>query len=241
MIEFAPAKKPAVKFLLILLSAFVLIFPSCVKKRSEMATLLYKKTHNKIFKDASPDSFKVVFQQVFNQQKINLSHPDFILDFYEKNHFNPVFVLNHLYNGDLGKVSSYLDSAGEHGLSPGMFQSEQLKAMIAKFNAKPGIKTLDEAYHDMAELELTAANSLINYTNALQFGVINPKAVYQRYFLTTRRPDSLSMLNVFHIADMQSYLNSIQPKDPQYLALQKALKAGYVRRQKCRLKRPKDF
>jgi murein L,D-transpeptidase YcbB/YkuD len=226
MTECAPAKRPAVKFLIILLSALVLTLPACIKKRPEMATMLFKKTHNKIFKDASPDSFKVVFEQVFNQKKAGLNHPDFILDFYEKNHFNPVFVLNHLYNGDLGKLTGYLDRAGEHGLSPEMFQSEQLKALIAKFYAKPGIKTLDEAYHDMAELELGASNSLINYSNAMQFGAINPRKIYERYFLSTREPDSLSMLNVFHIADMQSYLNSIQPNDPQYIALQKSLKYG---------------
>ena len=75
-----------------------------------MATLLYKKTHNKIFKDASPDSFKVVFEQVFKHKKDHIKHADFIKDFYEKNHFMPVFVLNHLYNGDLEKVAAYLDS-----------------------------------------------------------------------------------------------------------------------------------
>ena len=228
MIEFAPAKKPAVKFLLILLSVFILIFPACRKKRPEMATRLFKETHNKLFKDASPDSFKVVFEQVFNQKKAALGHPDFILDFYAKNNFNPVFVLNHLYNGDLDKVTGYLDHADEHGLNAAMFQSDQLKALVARFRAKPGAKTLNEAYHDMAEVELTAANSLINYSNALQFGVINPKNIYQRYFLSTRRPDSLSMLNVFHIGDMETFLNSIQPKDPQYLALQRSLKAGLL-------------
>jgi L,D-transpeptidase YcbB len=217
MIEFAPARKRAVKFLLILLSAFVLTLPACRKKRSAMATLLFKQTHNKIFKDASPDSFKVVFEQVFNQKKATLTHAWFIEDFYAKSHFNPVFVLNHLYNGDLDKLADSLDHADEHGLNAEMFQSAGLKATIAKFYAKPGVKTLDEAYHDMAELEITAANSLINYSNALQFGAINPRNIYERYFLSTREPDSLSMVNVFHIADMQSYLNSIQPKDPQYL------------------------
>jgi murein L,D-transpeptidase YcbB/YkuD len=225
MIKFAPAKRPAVKFFIILLSALILTLPGC-KKRSEMATMLFKKTHNKIFKDASPDSFKVVFEEVFNQKKAGLTHPDFILDFYEKNHFNPVFVLNHLYNGDLDKLTNYLDRAGEHGLNAEMFQSDQLKALIARFHAKPGIKTLNEAYHDMAELELAASNSLIGYSNAMQFGAINPRSIYQRYFLSTRQPDSLSMLNVFHIGDMQSYLDSVQPNDPQYLALQKALKTG---------------
>jgi murein L,D-transpeptidase YcbB/YkuD len=228
MTDIAPAKKPSAKFLIILLSAIVLTFSGCVKKRSAIATFLFKQTHNKIYKDASADSFKVVFEQVFREEKDGLKNADFIKDFYQKNNYTPVFVMNHLYNGDLDKVTAYLDQAGDHGLTPEMFQSEQLKALVAKFSAKPGIKNLDEAYRDMAQLELAASNSLISYSNALQFGVINPRGIYQRYFLSTRRPDSLSMLNVFHIGDMDSYLQSIQPKDPQYLALQKALKAGFV-------------
>jgi murein L,D-transpeptidase YcbB/YkuD len=226
MIKFAPAKNPAVKLSIILLCAFLMIFQGCIKKRSAMATLLYKKTHNKIFKDASPDSFKVVFERVFKQRKSALSHPALIMDFYEKTQFTPVFVLNHLYNGDLDTLAAYLDRSDEHGLNPGMFQSDELKALIAKFRTKPGIKTLNEAYYDMAELELAAANSLIEYSNALQFGAINPRNIYQRYYLTTREPDSLSMVRVFHIGNMGTYLNSIQPNDPQYLALQRVLKDG---------------
>jgi murein L,D-transpeptidase YcbB/YkuD len=67
------------------------------------------------------------------------------------------------------------------------------------------------------------ANSLINYSSALQFGVLSPKRIYARYYTDTKRPDSVSMLRVFSIANLKNYLDSIQPKDPQYLSLQKAL------------------
>lgn len=193
-----------------------------------MATILFKKTHNKIFKDASPDSFAVVLNKVFRQRKDQLTHGDIIIDFYRKNHFTPVFTLNHVYNGDLGLAATYFAHADEHGLNAEMFQAAELNEALSKFDAQPGFKTLNEAYEAIAELELTAANSLINYSNALQFGVINPKGIYQRYFLNTARPDSSSMIKVFHIGNMQEYLSGLQPTDPQYLALQKSLKAGVL-------------
>jgi murein L,D-transpeptidase YcbB/YkuD len=37
----------------------------------------------------------------------------------------------------------------------------------------------------------------------------------------------MGMLHIFHISNMKAYLDSIQPKDPQYLALQKALSEKY--------------
>jgi len=109
-----------------------------------------------------------------------------------------------------------------------MFMADSLKALISKFYAENGIKDINEAYKDMAELELFASASLINYSNALQFGVVNPKKIFQRYFLETKLPDSASMVKVFNIKNMTTYLDSLQPDDPQYFALQKALADGYA-------------
>ena len=228
MIIFAPVKKNTVVFFLFILPALILTLPSCKKKRSEMAILLYKKTHNKVFKDATPEGFSVVFKKVFDAERSKLSHADVIYDFYKKNGYNPEFVMSHLFNGDLATADDYFMHADEQGLSAEMFQAKELRRLISGLTNKNDVKTLDDVYHDMAELEITAANSLINYTNALQYGVINPKYIYQRYFLATKRPDSISMVQVFHIGKMQEYLDSIQPKSPEYIALQNALKIGFT-------------
>src|SRR6185437_2919991 len=226
MIKFTPVKKTAATVLILIFSVFLLTFQSCKKKRSDMANLLYKKTHNKVFKDVTPEGFSDVFQKMLLSEKSKLSYADFMISYYEKNDFEPEFVMNHLFNNDLTTVDNYYQKAGEHGLSAEMFQEDEIRTLINKFLAKKGIKTLDEAYHDMAELEIAAANSLINYSNSLQYGVINPKWIYQRYFIATKRPDSSSIIRVFRINNMQAYLDSIQPKAPQYLALQKALMSG---------------
>jgi murein L,D-transpeptidase YcbB/YkuD len=228
MIRLNPVKKFTVAFLIFFLPALILTFQSCKKKRSEMANVLFKKTHNKVFRDVTPEGFAEVFKKVFNDRKSKLKHADFIIDYYEKNDFKPVFTMDHLFNGDLAKADDYYMHADEHGLNAEMFQAEEVKGLVDRFMAKKGIKTLNEAYRDMAGLEIVAANSLINYSNALQYGAINPKSIFQRYFTATRRPDSISMLRVFHIGNMQNYLDSIQPKDPQYIALQNSLKIGFM-------------
>ena len=228
MTIFAPVKKNNVVFFLFILPALILTLQSCKKKRSEMANVLYKKTHNKVFKDATPEGFSVVFKKVFDDERSKLSHADIIYDHYKRNDYKPVFVMDHLFNGDLATADDYYMHANEHGLNAEMFQADELKGLIAGLTNKNSIKTLDDAYYQMARVEITAANSLINYTNDLQYGVVNPKYIYQRYFLATKLPDSISMGQVFHIGNMRNYLDSIQPKSPEYTALQNALKIGFT-------------
>jgi murein L,D-transpeptidase YcbB/YkuD len=220
----------ALPALIFVLFIALLTFQSCKKKRSEMANVLFKKTHNKVFRDVTPAGFSEAFKKAFANEKRKLSHADFIISYYENNNYEPELIMDHLFNNDLTKAVDYFMHADEHGLNAEMFRAEQLKVLIRKFTTKGGIKTLDEAYHDMAELELTSASSMINYTNALQYGVISPKNIYHRYFMATKQPDSASMSKVFHIGNMQNYLDSIQPKDPEYITLQKALKSGFEAR-----------
>ena len=217
-------------FTLALLSGLLLLtYQSCKRKRSEMGQVLYKHTHNSVFKSVDPDEFAVVFKRVLATNRSKMSNPDFMSHYYAANGYEPVFVLYHLWDGDLETMLSYYKKAGDHGLDPGLFKPEQIADAVSKFSAAKGtIKNTREAYYAMAKLELLLANSLINYSSDLQFGVISPRKLYSRYFIKTARPDSVSMGRVFDIEDMHAYLDSIQPKSPEYLALQKAYLDGFV-------------
>jgi len=187
-----------------------------------MANILYKKTKNKVFKKLEPDAFADVFKNVLDSERSKLKNPDLIISYYDQNDYDPIFMMQHLQNDDFKTMISYYDKANENGLDSNMFQVAQIRALVSKFYNKKAIKTVDEAYHDMAELELLTANSLINYSNALQYGIVNPKKIYSRYFTVTARPDTNSMMKVFRGGSLKTYLDSIQPVDPQYKALQQA-------------------
>jgi len=191
-----------------------------------MGRILFTKTQNKVFKDVTTEGFTAVFKKVLSDQKANMSNSKIIVAYYEQHDYDPVFLMEHLTNDDLKNLPAYYDKVNEHGLDPKIFQTEKLKMLLAKFYNKTDIKTTDEAYQDMALLELTIANSLINYSNALQFGVMNPRRIYANYFTDTKHPDSIAMNHVFQVKNLKVFLDSIQPKNPQYLALQKALATG---------------
>ncbi|MES2277450.1 MAG: L,D-transpeptidase family protein [Bacteroidota bacterium] len=215
-------------FALCLLLTLTITFQSCKKSRSDMGKTLFLKTKNKVFKDVTPEGFTPIFQEVLAQQKSKLNNAAIISAYYQSNEFDPTLVMDHFPNDDVKAILNCYNKANQHGLDPRIFQTAEIDTLLHRFYNKKGIKNLNEAYRDIAQLELLLANSLINYSNAMQYGVINPRKIYARYFTQTKRPDSIFMNHVFAVTNFKSYLDSIQPTDPQYLAIQKSLQDGYT-------------
>ena len=91
------------------------------------------------------------------------------------------YLLNSVHNKEILSVLEKIEKCNKIFI--------QIDALIKKVDAKKEIKTLDEAYRAIAELELLTANSLIKYSNAMKYGVLNPKKIYARYYVETKRPD----------------------------------------------------
>ncbi|MDR6944260.1 L,D-transpeptidase family protein [Mucilaginibacter pocheonensis] len=225
---FAFLKKTTVLVWLCALFTILLVFQSCKKKHSEIADRLFEATQNEVFKDIDPDTLAETLKKEISERKLKIANASVIESYFRENDYQPIFVINHLFNGDLDILPEYYDKISEHGLDKTPYHSEAIKALIAKLHNKTAIKTTAEAYHDLAELELLSTSSLIKYANALQYGVINPKKIYSRYFTATKRPDTTFMKHALKANDIKSYLDSIQPADPQYKALQKAFLSNAV-------------
>ncbi|WP_432709450.1 L,D-transpeptidase family protein [Pedobacter sp.] len=213
---------------LIILFLALATLQSCKKSRSDIGQVLFKETKNKVYKGIETDAFIAVFKKTLEEKKSMLRNPKLITAFYESNDFDPVLVTSHLPDEQLKTLSTYLTQANTHGLDPQIFSAPTLSGLVEKVYDKKAIKTVEEAYKTIAELELLTANSLIDYSNAMQYGMISPRRIYASYYTETDRPDSVSMMRVFAVKDLKNYLDSIQPKSPQYLALQKGLASSVV-------------
>jgi murein L,D-transpeptidase YcbB/YkuD len=211
------------------LVTLAMLMQSCRKKsRSDMGEALYKISKNKVYKKITPEEYEPVFKKVLEEEKGTLTNPNQITAFYEANENDPVFVMDHLKNNDLRSLADYCQRAGQHGLNPEQFKGDEMMALVNKISSKTALKSPQEAYEAMAHLELLAANSLVDYANALEYGVISPRKIYARYYTKTLRPDSASMNAALNATNIKSFLDSIQPKSAQYVALQKALASGVL-------------
>lgn len=226
MVKKFRSRKPGVTVALIFAFTFTCIVQSCKKSRSDLGKILYTETGNNVFKSVENDAFAEVFRKILINQQSSFAYPKLINDFYKKNGYEPALILQHAKGKELQLMLSYFDKVAEHGLTPELFKAREFKELTDRLYDKTKIKTTEEAYEEIARLELLAANSLIRYSNALQYGVVNPKRIYANYYTETKRPDSNSVNRIFAIKNLKVFLDSLQPKDEQYIALQKVLKEG---------------
>ena len=154
--------------LLMLLFCAILVLQACKKSRSDIGKVFFQETRNKIFKEVEADAFAGVFKTVLQKQANSLKNPKLITSFYEKNDYDPVLMMRHLPKEHLKVLADHLNKAGVHGLSPEVFDAPRLNELLKKVYDKDAVRSKDEAYRIIAELEISTANSLISYSNALQ-------------------------------------------------------------------------
>lgn len=212
----------------LLLITILTVFQACKKSRSDIGALVFKQTRNKVFKDIQADVFADKLKAAIQTRKSGLKNPKFMEAIYADHNFEAIMLDKHLADSGLVVAAEVIARAGEHGLDPATFKSKELSALITKIYDKEAIKNTDQAYETLVALELSAASSLTDYANALQFGVVSPRRIFAQYYTSTKRPDSISFARPFETKDIKSFLDSVQPTSDAYKALQKALQDKVV-------------
>ncbi len=203
----------------------VLLGSSCswLAEKPPLGKKMAEKYQKEIYNAYDTAIYIPIFKKVLKDSLITLQHPKTISAYYENENFEPQFLNRFLLNNDLQTLTTYLQNAKEHGLKPGFFKPDEINRLIEKIQQAPYTK-IEEAYPDMAKLELLCANALVNYTNYLHFGIVNPKHILKRYQLSVSRPTDEFVLKTLKVDDLQEHLASVQPKNLMYLQLQEMLK-----------------
>lgn len=199
-------------------------FYSCKKSESELGKFAFDISKNKVFKEVNDEAFAEQLKSVSESESKNFKNPKFLKAFYEKHNYAPVLLNKLLANQQLDSVISVFNSVGAHGLNSKLFDEEKISLLYKKLKAKDQIVKTEDAYRFLAEMEVMLANSITNYSNAMQFGVLSPRKIYAQYYTKTTRPDESSFFKTLETPNVKGFLDSVQPKDKQYAALQQALK-----------------
>jgi len=201
------------------------VFTSC-NREATLDRILFKETKNKIYKDIDTEKLSAVLKSTLEKDAGNLKKSEFITNYYKQNGYQATLIKKFFPKEKLDLLAERLTNASEHGLSPNYFKADDYQKTLSLVNSKDGINNIEDAYQQIAKLEIATADALLNYSNALEFGVINPNKVLKRYYIETKQADTAFMENILGSVDLESLLDSIQPKSATYLALQKALKSG---------------
>ncbi|MBC7417109.1 MAG: L,D-transpeptidase, partial [Pedobacter sp.] len=205
---------------LLIVSVFV---ASCnwFKKPPLIGKVLAEHFNNKLYTKFDSVIYHSIFVRKQDSFASQFTNPKILEAFYKINGNDPVFVTRFFVNGQLDSLQRYLDNSELHGINPKIFQTEQMKSLLAKL-ASNKVTDLKQIYPVIANLELLSANAYLNYTNYLRYGVVNPRKVVSRYYINVDRPDSAKMMKTLASVSLVDTLAAVQPKSEQYLALQKA-------------------
>ncbi|WP_457288254.1 L,D-transpeptidase family protein [Pedobacter sp. UYP24] len=209
---------------LILIGIAILVLQSCTwfRKTPELGLMLEKHFNNKLYKGFDTAVYNQVFIKYFDSIYTRLPNPKLIKAFYRDHEQSPEFVSKFYANGDLDSLRQYISRSKQHGYNSTMFGAEKLTALLVKLDENK-IKKIEEVYPIIAELELTAVSSAIEYHNLIYFGSTNPRKLFTRYYIPVKRPDSTSTLKVLNTKNLAGLLKDIQPNKIAYVALQKEL------------------
>lgn len=214
----------------ILKRVLLLLIPLCLtlnacnwfKETPEIGLKLAEHFDNKLYKQFDTAEYNVIFKRHFDSLKKDFSNPNTLKAYYQSKNDDPRLVTQYFATGALDTLKNYISRSELHGFNPKVFHYKKLKTLLEELSANK-FKTIAEVYPVVADLELSAAESLVKYNNFLYYGSVNPRKLLSRYYVPVKRPDSASMLAVLGTTDLVKLLKDIQPTSAKYLELQQAM------------------
>ena len=212
------------KKILFAFTATILLFSSCklFVETPEIGLLLEKRFKNKLYKDFDTAAYNQVFAKHLDSISKGLPNAAVLKSFYQAKNQNPDWVTRFYFNGELDSLQNYISRSKAHGYNPAIFENEKLKALLESLTENK-FKSILDVYPVVADLELTAASSAIKYYNFVNFGSLNPRKIFTRYYIPVKRPDSTSTRSVLETKSILGLIKQIQPTSEAYTVLQKAL------------------
>ncbi len=125
-----------------------------------------------------------------------------------------------MQDGELSTVADarrVLQSAGDHGLVSADYDEDAIAGAMASE------EDLEDSPERLAQLDINVTTSLLALGRDIALGRDDPKKVDSRWKKQRALPDFVDLLNEAAAGDLNTWLPSIQPRHPEYAALQKDL------------------
>lgn len=208
----------------LLFVAVCLFLSSCgwFGTKPEIAQVLAKHFDNKLYNDFDTVAYDSVFTKKMDELSSKLSNPKVIKAYYKHNQNKPLFITRFYVNGGLDTLENYIKRSEADGFNPEVFRAKELQELLKTLDANK-FAHIDEVYPLIADLEIKTADALLKYTTFTKYGSVNPRKLFNRYYIANKRPDSLKLDSVLSTSDIVAVLKDSQQTSKNYLDLKKAL------------------
>jgi len=207
-----------IKLLIIAINIFIV---SCNNNKSEVSINI-KNTYDAKKLD---ETIKNVFVTDSDTSKIcisELNNFDTLKYIYSRNDYNTIWFSDLENNSITDSILKFLINADKHGLNPSWYNADIL---CNNFKKILNFKNCNDSFYTLlTEIEILLSDAVINYSNNIEYGCMNPLIEYDNcYFLPLKQKDSLLYSKVLNPNTILSFLNEIQPKSKNYITLQQEL------------------
>jgi hypothetical protein len=212
-----------IKPLFVLLIISVFFVTSCSKgKHEEFGKELSKAFKSKRYLEFDTAAYYLVFKKEMVKLRPELHDPKWINKIYDADEKGLTLMGSFLITGGIDTLNQTLLNAKYHGLNAKYFHSEEITSLLDQIkNTK--FKKVEESYPLLAQLELYSADALINYSNILKYGAVNPKTIFERYYVSVDRPAIIDAQRTLEQLNIGSFLKDLQPKNGFYQRLMNLL------------------
>src|SRR5690606_5475997 len=145
--------QPLALISLILLS----ILTSC-NRETTVGRVLFKETKNKDYKDIDEEKLAALLQSTLEQESGNLKNKTFITNYYKQNSYQAALIKRFIPDSKLNLLAERLVNSNEHGIGSDYFNAESYQELLITVSSIEEIKTQEEAYEELAKLELATAD-----------------------------------------------------------------------------------
>lgn len=210
------------KSILIILFCTFLTACGWFNTKPEIAELFAEHFDNRLYNKFDTVVYDSIFVEKLGELGNKLSNPKVTVAFYTANLNKPVLTTRFYINGSLDTLNNFLEQSKFDGFNPETFHYTAINKLLKTIDANK-FKNINEFYPILAELEIKTADAILRYTNYMKFGAVNPRKIYNRYYIDIKRTDSFKMDSILNTTDIVAVFKNVQPKSKSYINLKEQL------------------
>lgn len=142
-----------------------------------------------------------------------------VAEWYHSHQYQPRWFQNNEDIGNIFSLYSHLKLSFEHGINSEYFKTKEIGILCKEVYQSMVNNQL--SYNKLALLDIMFSDAAVTYSNALQYGIVNPKELYGESYKVASKIKK-EELDILENNDTRKYLYAIQPKALHYKFMQQA-------------------
>lgn len=148
---------------------------------------------------------------------------DDVRAFYAQREHAPAWIGNSAPSARAKDALRVIESANEHGLLASDYDEQTFARLLGELSTAEADQASADRLTRLAEFDVRVTTALLGLGRDVAIGRTTPVSIDRRWKVRRKAPDVAGSLNTAIGGELAKWLGAIEPRHPEYAALQKAL------------------